>query len=243
MAEAVALLLRGRPASKEAWRRLRRRHRGRFPEAIQQGIEEAGQAIVEMIRRREMEARGRCVGEEGTERMGGMASITDDRAFLSEPLWVDPCVDGIRTEPGLDDSRFNPVDKGYRYVVLNRAQFREAIEMSASPPAEVSVADSQPWWPLTAVVAWILTRDPSPVIALSKPLSAVAKGAIFLSLSCRGDKTPRAARRELIDALAVVTKQVVHGEPAERWLSGEGGMRPVHVVDVQPAGQRGGPFL
>jgi hypothetical protein len=36
--------------------------------------------------------------------------------------------------------------------------------------------------------------------------------------------------------LAVVTKQVVHGEAADRWLSGEGSMGAVHVVDVQPAG-------
>ena len=38
--------------------------------------------------------------------------------------------------------------------------------------------------------------------------------------------------------LAVVTKQVVHGEPGDWRLTGEGGMRAVDVVDVQPARQR-----
>ena len=42
--------------------------------------------------------------------------------------------------------------------------------------------------------------------------------------------------------LGVVTKQVVHGEPGDWGLAGEGGMRPVHVVDVQPARQGGGPL-
>jgi hypothetical protein len=36
LAEAVALLVRGRPASKKVWRRLRRRHGGRFPAAIEE---------------------------------------------------------------------------------------------------------------------------------------------------------------------------------------------------------------
>ena len=48
---------------------------------------------------------------------------------------------------------------------------------------------------------------------------------------------------EAIHELGVITKQVVHGEPADRGLSGEGGVRAVHVVEVQPAGQRGGPLL
>ena len=52
LAEAVALLVRGRPASKKVWRRLRRRHGGRFPAAIEEEIEEAGQEIMEMLRRR-----------------------------------------------------------------------------------------------------------------------------------------------------------------------------------------------
>ena len=50
LAEAVALLVRGRPASKKAWRRLRRLHGGRFPAAIKEAIEEAGQEIVEALR-------------------------------------------------------------------------------------------------------------------------------------------------------------------------------------------------
>jgi len=45
------------------------------------------------------------------------------------------------------------------------------------------------------------------------------------------------------NTLAVVTRQVVHGEPGDPWLSGEGGVRLVHVAEVQPAGQHRGPFL
>ena len=42
------------------------------------------------------------------------------------------------------------------------------------------------------------------------------------------------------DELGVVTKQVVHGKPADGWWSGEGGVPPVDVIEVQPAGPRGG---
>ena len=42
LAEAVALLVRGRPSSKKVWRRLRRRHGGRFPAAIEEEIELCG---------------------------------------------------------------------------------------------------------------------------------------------------------------------------------------------------------
>jgi hypothetical protein len=89
LAEAVALLVWGRPASKEAWRRLRRRHGGRFPTAIYERIEAAGQAIVEMIRRRDVEAWGRfCDCDQGTK-LSSMAPITDNGSFLAEPLFVD----------------------------------------------------------------------------------------------------------------------------------------------------------
>ena len=92
LGEAVALLVRGRPASKDAWRRLCRRHRGRFPPAILRGIDEAGQAIVDMTRRRDVEAWGRfCDRNKGTG-LGGMAPITDNDGFLAEPLFVDPPV-------------------------------------------------------------------------------------------------------------------------------------------------------
>ena len=39
-----------------------------------------------------------------------------------------------------------------------------------------------------------------------------------------------------LDALAVVTGQVVHGKPGDGWPPAEGAMRPVHVVEVEPAG-------
>jgi hypothetical protein len=52
---------------------------------------------------------------------GSMALVTNDRSFLAEQPWVDPCADAIWTEP--DDQ-----DRGYRDVVLDRAQFLAAIE-------------------------------------------------------------------------------------------------------------------
>jgi len=126
LAAAVALLVRGRPTSKEAWRRLRRRHRGRFPADIEQGIKEAGQEIVEMLRQGKVTASGRpCVLDHGIRPTGGMERL--DNNFLDEPLLVDPCADEIWTKPDLDDGRFNPVDRGYRYIVLKREQSLEGI--------------------------------------------------------------------------------------------------------------------
>lgn len=137
LAEGVALLVRGRPASKEAWRRLRRRQGRSFPEWTRERIEEAGRAIVEMIRRRDVEAWGRfCDRDQGTE-LSGRAPITDNGSFLAEPLFVDPCEDVIRTEFANGDGQFNPVDQEYRDVVLNRTQFLEAIKLKRpSPQAE-----------------------------------------------------------------------------------------------------------
>ena len=43
--------------------------------------------------------------------------------------------------------------------------------------------------------------------------------------------------------LAVVTKQVVHGKPGDGWSAGEGGMRPMDIVKVEPAGQCRGAVL
>jgi hypothetical protein len=55
-------------------------------------------------------------------------------------------------------------------------------------------------------------------------------------------KTLQQAERELEvcrrGGLAVVAKHVVHDEPADRRLSGEGGVWAVHIA----AGQRGGPL-
>jgi hypothetical protein len=126
LAEAVALLVRGRPASKYAWRRLRLRQGGWFPTATQQEIQAAGQEIVEMLRRRKITASGRpCVRDGGIRPTGGMKCV--DKDFLDEPVSVDPCFDEIWTEFGLDDGRFSPVDRGYRYVVLKREQSLEVI--------------------------------------------------------------------------------------------------------------------
>jgi hypothetical protein len=61
--------------------------------------------------------------------------------------------------------------------------------------------DTKPWWPLTAVQAWILSRDASTVVALCRPLSAVDKAAILLRSEGRGGKLED-ARRELLSTLA-----------------------------------------
>lgn len=66
----------------------------------------------------------------------------------------------------------------------------------------MTVEATEPWWPLTAVEAWILARDHSAVAALCRPLTAIEKGEIFLRLSRNSGKSPQTARRELIDALA-----------------------------------------
>lgn len=130
LAEAVALLVHGRTASKEAWRRLRRRHGGRFPQRTQERIEEIGDAIVEMIRNGTIEAFGfRCDGEGEllSPSAGDKECLHDDRAFLAHRLWVDPCTDSIWTEPDLGDGHFNPTNRCYRYVRLSRTQFLEAV--------------------------------------------------------------------------------------------------------------------
>jgi hypothetical protein len=69
----------------------------------------------------------------------------------------------------------------------------------SSTQEQVSLEDTKPWWPLTAVQAWIVSRDPSTVVALCGPLSAVGKAAILLKSADRGGNV--AARRELLNAL------------------------------------------
>jgi hypothetical protein len=57
--------------------------------------------------------------------------------------------------------------------------------------------------------------------------------AVAKKLARRNAKTgKKRSLRQVAAELAVVTKQVVHGEAADRRLSGEGGMGTVHVVDV-----------
>jgi hypothetical protein len=89
---------------------------------------------------------------------------------------------------------------------LAASENEAGVETSTSRPAEASVADPRPWWPLTAVEAWILARDPSAVIALS-------------------DKKPQTARRELIDALAAA-EVMAHGD-----LGTGNGLQPIPAVE------------
>lgn len=102
LAEAVALLVRGRPASRDAWARLRRRAGGRFPPAAGQQIETAGQAVVGMIRNGIVEAFGfRCYSDGGIGLVNPSANdkerLYDDQAFLAHQLWVEPSTDAIWT--------------------------------------------------------------------------------------------------------------------------------------------------
>ena len=84
LAEAVALLFHGRPASKDAWARLRRRAGGRFPPAAEKQIEAAGQAILGMIRNGTVEAFGfRCYGD------GGIGGFTRVRMRRSASTTID----------------------------------------------------------------------------------------------------------------------------------------------------------
>jgi hypothetical protein len=64
--------------------------------------------------------------------------LDEDPAFLAHRLWVDPCADAILTDPRLDDGSFNPIDRGYRHIHLNQAQFLVALGKSEPPGAEAS---------------------------------------------------------------------------------------------------------
>ena len=77
----------------------------------------------------------RRVGARGSTESSwrAMVPITDG-GFLAEPLWVDPSEDVIWTEFDLGDGRLNPVDRGYRGVVIKRAQFLEAIRAQRDVP-------------------------------------------------------------------------------------------------------------
>jgi hypothetical protein len=101
LAEALALLVRGRPASKDAWERLRRLAGGGFPPSLEQRIAEAGQAIVGMIRNGIVEAFGFRCHSDGGIGLNPMANdkerLYSDQAFLAHQLWVDPCTDAIWT--------------------------------------------------------------------------------------------------------------------------------------------------
>jgi hypothetical protein len=78
----------------------------------------------------------------------------------------------------------------------------EPAEPHRSPiPDQVSLEDTEPWWPLTAVQAWIVSRDSSAVAALCQPLSGADKAVILLTSDRRG-RSIEDARRELLNALA-----------------------------------------
>jgi hypothetical protein len=92
-------------------------------------------------------------------------------------------------------------------------------------PAPVTVQATKHWWPLTAVVAWILAPDARAVADLCQPLPGVNKAAIHLRLSKRSGKAPKAARRELFDALASA-KLTAHGD-----LGNRSGLQPIPAVE------------
>ena len=57
------------------------------------------------------------------------------------------------------------------------------------------------WWPVTAALGWIMTRDLPIVARLCKPLSGIEKGAIILECARRGNGVAE-SKKELIGALA-----------------------------------------
>ena len=137
LAEAVGLLVRERPARKEGWARLRRRSRGAFPASTKLRIGDAGEELVAMLRRSEVAGQGRlCRRDQGTGRMvptdGARTKL--EESFLDEALWVDPCVDGLWTEP-LVGGQFSPVDFGYRDVLLSWRRASDAAEKIEYPNA------------------------------------------------------------------------------------------------------------
>jgi hypothetical protein len=118
----------------------------------------------------------------------------------------------------------------FRHEIVHRwpsplSVIQHAPTVEAFRPTEISVAETQPWWSLTAVEAWVLARDPAAVAALCRSLSAVEKGAILLSLSRHTNKPPRTARRELFDALAAAAV-VAHGD-----LRTGNGLQPIPAVE------------
>ena len=138
LAEAVAILIRERPASRRVWTRLRRRCGGRFPATVQERIEDAGRELVGLLQRGEIAATGYAYNrDQGSGRIEAGRKLLDDM-FLNERLWVDPCADGVWTEPGLSDGRFN-VHRGYRDVVLKLPKARVAREEERPPAAHEHV--------------------------------------------------------------------------------------------------------
>ena len=136
LAEAVAVLVRERPASSALWTRLRRRYGGGFPAAIQERIEDAGRELIGMLQRREIAATGYAYDrDQGSGRIEDGRKFLDDR-LLDEQLWVDPCADGIWTDLSRGRSK---VDRGYRDVVLNLPKAPVAQEGERPPAAHEQI--------------------------------------------------------------------------------------------------------
>jgi hypothetical protein len=149
LAEAVSIIAYGRELTGGMLEeRRRQRHGGCFPTYVEAKLEKAEQRILDMIRKREVQADGfPCVRDEGTGRMnpsGDMARLEDDHAFLAHRLWVDLYADAIWTEPKLADEWFNPIDRGYRDINLDRTQFLAALERSHLQGREVSALPEPP---------------------------------------------------------------------------------------------------
>jgi hypothetical protein len=175
LAAAVALLIRGHPASKDAWARLRRRAGGRFPPAAEQRIKAAGKEILKMIRDGIVEAFGfRCDGDGGIGGLNPSATdkerLNDDKAFLVHKLWIAPWADAIWTVPDLGDGHFNPTDRSYRYVSLDRTQFLDAIRNHDTKA--VHSTDSQRIRPIGGTPKRSLGR----AAVVRRPEGSVARG-------------------------------------------------------------------
>jgi hypothetical protein len=63
--------------------------------------------------------------------------------------------------------------------------------------APVKIEDTPAFWPIIALEAWVLARDPSAVDALCRSLPAIDKVALLLRCQRRSDRTIRAVRREI----------------------------------------------
>jgi hypothetical protein len=131
LAEAVTAVVYRRELTSSALAERRRRHGGRWPRYLRKKLDQVGDVIVDMIRTRKVPAYGfageRDDGTGRAVRRGDMVPIVNDEAFLAHRLWADPCTDTIWTEPQLPDGSFNPIDRGYLNVQLDRAQFLKAL--------------------------------------------------------------------------------------------------------------------
>lgn len=76
----------------------------------------------------------------------------------------------------------------------------DVIMMTWTPQvtdAPMKIEDTPAFWPIIALEAWVLARDPSAVDALCRSLPVTDKVAILLRCRRRSDRTIQAARREM----------------------------------------------